>query len=739
MKSFYRLFPGDFVAGLMSLFFVLVLAADVSEAQFFNSGLAGTSPRTRMGCYPCSTLGTDFLNVEELGQHTYKFGLSEENGIVYTCGGGHIDIAHLRKAADWTAYIAAITYEELKKGETVFSFKLMEPSLYHVEVTYPENWKDLPEQQKENIIFDTSIRLGEYFVYSATTWHEILTWFGYKCTGFLYSEFNSAFTWEDTFSNLLGTYIAGQALRDTEHEYDEAMTLALAGELQGLGVQSSRTAKRASKKVKGQWFSSNLMLFIGMKKRHFDIGLKDGCVTPAIVPSVAGCEGVEPLPYPVPSLDFLSEYGFRVKLEIEPREMEKGKILRIVYLDKAEDKERIEPAVHFAVIMESIKEEAIEKYGSNVDLCEAKPWRLAKASEPQRTTNNELRTTNNEPFVRITEVADSITEETVEKVPDDVVMRDTPPQPPVEAEEIIEGAETDNVVADTEDDVIEDVAEEVGNDIREHEKPPQQLDEAGETIESAEPNKNIAEAEDDVAEDIAEEISNDEELPETLPQPLAEAEEIIENVESDVAVAEADDDVAEDVIEEISDNVQEHETPAQQPVEVEENTGSAEQDIPFVEAKIDVTEDVAEEISNDEELPETLPQPLAEAEEVMENSEQDVAIADVEGDAGENETIRNVDDVDLHETPPQQLVKPVNSPIKIYDFGFKVSRTYLGSVGNNPKVAFRLVGDNASGTDELTFRANKRLETAPELRQGLRLGENEKTLVSVPFDFAEKD
>src|SRR3972149_8814068 len=275
MKRVYQLFPKGFVTDLLFWLFILLLVAGISEAQFFNSELAGTSPRTRMGCYPCSTLGTDFLDFEELGQHTYRFGLSEKNGILYTCRGGHIDTAHLRKAADWTAFVAAKTYEKIKESATEFSFKLMESSRYHVKITYPENWDDLSEEQKENITFDTSIRLGEYFVYTATTWHEIITWFGYKCTGILYSEFASAFTWEDTFSNLLGTYIAAQALRDTEHEYNEAMTLAFERELKKLDVQPSQTAKRAAKKVKGKWFSDNLLFFISMKKRHFDIGLDD--------------------------------------------------------------------------------------------------------------------------------------------------------------------------------------------------------------------------------------------------------------------------------------------------------------------------------------------------------------------------------------------------------------------------------------------------------------------------------
>jgi len=388
MKRVYKLLPEEFVKGLFFWLFMLLLVADISEAQFFNSELAGTSPRTRMGSYPSSTLGTNFLDFEELGQHTYRFSLSEKNGILYTCKGGHIDTAHVRKAADWMAFIAAKTFEKIKENETEFSFRLMEPSLYHVRITYPENWKDLSEEQREDIAFDVSVRLGEYFVYTATTWHEIITWFGYKCTGILYSEFASSFTWEDTFSNLLGTHIAAEALRDTEHEYNEAATLAFERELEYLGVQPARTAKRAAKKVRGQWFSGDFIFFINMKKRHFDIGLDDGFVTPSIVPSVAGCEGAEAQSYPVPRLDFLGEYGFSVKFEIEPRVLEGGKILSIVYSDGAEEKERIEPAVHFSAIMDYIKEDAIKRYGHNVDLCDTATRQLAKATDSSMNTNN---------------------------------------------------------------------------------------------------------------------------------------------------------------------------------------------------------------------------------------------------------------------------------------------------------------------------------------------------------------
>jgi hypothetical protein len=360
--------PKKLVTKLLFCLFIILWATSISDARFLNPKLAKKLPRTRNGYYPSSTTGTNFLNPEKLGPHSYTFSLKEKNGILYTCKAGHIDTAHLRKAADWTAFLAANIFGTIKRNENKVSFRLMEPSWYHAEIIYPENWKDLSEAEKEYIAFDTSIGLAEYFVFTATTWHEIITWFGYKCTGFLYPEFSSAFTWEDTFSNLLGTHIAALALRDTENEYNEAMTLAFKKELERLGVQSKQIAKRATKTVRGKWFSGDLLFTLDMKKRNLDIGLNDGFITPSIIPSVAACEGAEALQYPVPNLDFLAKYGFSLKFEIDPRESEQRQILRIIYPENKEKKERIQPAVHFAAIMDYIREEAINKYGYDVDL-----------------------------------------------------------------------------------------------------------------------------------------------------------------------------------------------------------------------------------------------------------------------------------------------------------------------------------------------------------------------------------
>jgi len=327
---------------------------------------AKSPPRIRMSCYASSTVGTTFADPEHLGLHGYSYGGSEKTGIVYTCKAGHIDIAHLRKAADWTAFLAEKTLEQLRKNRTAFSFKLYEPSRYFVKISYPQKWKDLSYAEKEIISRHLSIRLGQYFAYVGCTWHEILTWFGYRSIGF-YPEFPSAFSWEDSFSNLLGTHIASMALRDAGHEYDESMTIALYRELKKLDVQPRRTAIRAAEDVKGLWYSGDFLFLVEMKGRNFDIGLDDGYVTPLIVPSASECEGIVAQPYPVPNLDLLSKYGFSVKLEIEPREWEKDKILKVVYPGSKKIEKRLEPAIHFARIMDYIKEDAAKRYGRDVN------------------------------------------------------------------------------------------------------------------------------------------------------------------------------------------------------------------------------------------------------------------------------------------------------------------------------------------------------------------------------------
>jgi hypothetical protein len=325
-------------------------------------------PRTRYGCYAAAIPGMTFLG-SDLGTHNYRWSLFEKGGIVYTCRGGHIDITHMRIGIDWTAYLAAESYKRLMRGDPGFSCKMpVDRSRTHVRISYPPDWDDLPDEQRAAIAEKVALALGPYLTFAMVSWHEITTWYGYKCMG-IPVEYDSAFSWEDSYSNLLGTRIALQALQDTERPYNEAVTVAIDEEMQRLGIlPSARQARQVSRAMKGQWYSGTFLLLFDMKKRNFDIGLDDGRVTPTCVPDVARCSDCEPLSYPVPTLDVLAEYGFSATVEIEPREWEKDKILRIVFGDPPKaDKKRINVETHLALIMDRIQREAAAKYGPQYD------------------------------------------------------------------------------------------------------------------------------------------------------------------------------------------------------------------------------------------------------------------------------------------------------------------------------------------------------------------------------------
>jgi hypothetical protein len=312
---------------------------------------------------PSSTLGVRYPDPFALGNHSYDGpGPREGNGIVYTCRGGHIDLTHARKATDWTACLAYRIREAILASRPDFTFKMREPSVFHVRIEYPANWNDLAASARDETAREVSIELGSYFAYTACTWHEILTWFGYKALGF-YPEYKSAFSWEDNYSNALGAGLGAMALHDPDHEYNQAVTVALNRELARLGVQPKPAAWVAGKAVHGKWFTGNF-LFYRMVKRHFDIGLDDSFVTPWLAPGVPGCDEPPPEDCPVPTLDFLKQHGFAVRFEIESREWEKTKILPIIYPNGP--KGRIEPVRHFGPIMDYIRAQAAKRYGPAV-------------------------------------------------------------------------------------------------------------------------------------------------------------------------------------------------------------------------------------------------------------------------------------------------------------------------------------------------------------------------------------
>ena len=155
-----------------------------------------------------------YTRIEDLGSHNYDGGLFDENNaLIYTAAAGYIDMGHLRESADRARYIFEVCYANILAQNTDFSYKVIEPAEYHVHIDYPANWNSLDVYQKQRISREIAIDLGQNFAQKSTIWHEIVTWYGYASTG-LISEKASSFSWEDGYSDLLGTKIAAMVLKE---------------------------------------------------------------------------------------------------------------------------------------------------------------------------------------------------------------------------------------------------------------------------------------------------------------------------------------------------------------------------------------------------------------------------------------------------------------------------------------------------------------------------------------------
>ncbi|MDH4202790.1 MAG: DUF4056 domain-containing protein [Phycisphaerae bacterium] len=338
-----------------------ILLSTCFLVQYAALGVWINEPALRPSPYFGCLSGLNYTDVDNLGQHSYGNFRGGKNALVYTAKAGYIDLGHLREAADRTRYLFEVCYENILDGEAEFTFKIIEPARYHVSMTYPSNWHLLSMAEQHRIAREVSIDLGQRFAHLSTIWHEIVTWYGYASTGLL-SEKASSFSWEDGYSDLLGTKLAAEVLRDNTKPFDDGMTDIIAQELAKLDPQSVETAKKATGIIEGKWFSGRYP-FLSMKRRSFDVGFDDGAISPFRVPGV--CDGAAEVPCRVPTLDALQRNGFGMRLTLTPKESERSKILRIVHMRKKGD--TLEPEADFPVIIEHIRKEAIRKDGRNVD------------------------------------------------------------------------------------------------------------------------------------------------------------------------------------------------------------------------------------------------------------------------------------------------------------------------------------------------------------------------------------
>lgn len=233
----------------------------------------GQDLRASVGSVPVPIYRNENIRgADELGPHGYDKGelTRERNGLVYTCRGGFLDIAHVRDNADKTLYLALELARALPDGATI---EWPEEGTKRRVIVAPLP-KGLLERHGR---WRTATALASWAVYQLSTWHEVVTWYGFESVPGV-SERLSAFSPEDVYSNVLGINLGAGlvltgAIRSRE-AYDLAMEAWLREALRRLGVVGKEDARRAMQAVDGLWWDSSKRLpeFTLVRRRYVHAG-----------------------------------------------------------------------------------------------------------------------------------------------------------------------------------------------------------------------------------------------------------------------------------------------------------------------------------------------------------------------------------------------------------------------------------------------------------------------------------
>lgn len=289
-----------------------------------------------------------FISPDSLGTHK---GLNEVNGMLYTLRGGHIDLAHVRGPADQTRTAYERAFDCIVEGKRSFTVSpAWERITNRVEFTYPADWMQRPLPERERIAREIALKVAPVVGYNSSLYHEMLTWKGARF--FLVEpEYKSSFSWEDIYSNVVGAWIATEAL-EQGGDFNRTFSQLLSRELDRLEVVPRAKAEQITQSVEGKWYTAASLM-----KKNMDSHL-DEDISPCIVP---GYTSAEPIAYPLPDLDGIDRHGIEVHYTISAFFLENGVLKKI-----AGTSEDLRPLKDFAPIMRHIQREAVEEHGLDV-------------------------------------------------------------------------------------------------------------------------------------------------------------------------------------------------------------------------------------------------------------------------------------------------------------------------------------------------------------------------------------
>jgi len=267
------------------------------------------------------------------------------NGILYTLRCGTIDPDHVYGWARKTKSYYSDVYDCLMDSCTQFS-----TGYFKVSLAYPDSWKNMPYSEKKQAAHKMALEAGQYLSFNDGLWHEIATWYGHR-TFPLISDFESALSWEDMYSDRLGTVIAAEAI-DMGGNFNANVTRLTKRELQKRDLVDTEQAARITKTMENVAYEDDPIA----KKilwRNMDIGTGDGTIDPVVFP---GFTDQSPIPLPAPTLEALDQYNVKAKIVVSSWSPTYGTIT-----SKACISGDYIPSEHNQQVLAVIKEDALQR------------------------------------------------------------------------------------------------------------------------------------------------------------------------------------------------------------------------------------------------------------------------------------------------------------------------------------------------------------------------------------------
>ena len=271
--------------------------------------------------------------------------LVDGNGILYTLRCGTIDPDHIYGWARKTKSYYDALYKCLIHDCGKFS-----KGYFIVNFEYPGSWETMAFEDKKKASHKIALQAAQFLSFNDGLWHELATWYGHR-TFPLISDFQSALSWEDLYSDRLGTTIAAEAI-DMPGDFTKNVSLVTKRELAKRELVDTAQARSITQTMENVAYEDDPTA----KKilwRSLDIGTGDGQINPVVFP---GFTDKSPISLSAPKLDLLDTYEIKAKIVVS-KSSPKYSIIK----SKANIRGQLEPAIHNEKILSVVKEDALKR------------------------------------------------------------------------------------------------------------------------------------------------------------------------------------------------------------------------------------------------------------------------------------------------------------------------------------------------------------------------------------------